>query len=98
NGQSPDIYIPLNRTGYCCARGAGGLGVVVRLKDRATRAQFQRELEARSQALAAEFAATNRDVRFVASDLDQFLLGDRRRLVDWLLASVATLISIAIAN
>src|SRR4051812_5846578 len=48
NGQSPDIYTPLNRAEYCCQRGGGASGGVARLKPNVARTQFDSELDARS--------------------------------------------------
>ena len=97
-GQSPDIYIPLNRAEFWGARGAGGLGVIARLRPGVGKARFQSELDSRAAVLGFEFPATNRDLRFGATDLSTFLIGDRLRLLYWLMISVLILLLVALAN
>lgn len=94
-GQSADVYLPLNRTEYFGARGPGGLGVIARLQPGVSPSQFDAELQARSEGLAAQFPGSNAGVAFVARDLASALLGDRWRLLQWLLAAVATLLLVA---
>ena len=54
-GQSADVYLPLNRAEYWGARGTGGLGVIARLRTGVRLNQFEAELQARSEGLAAQF-------------------------------------------
>ncbi|HEY3835489.1 MAG TPA: ABC transporter permease, partial [Bryobacteraceae bacterium] len=97
-GTSPDIYIPLNRGDYWRWRGGGGLGVIARLKDGMRRDGFQSELDLRASRLAAEFPATNRNLKFTADTLTAFLLGDRLVLLRWLTVAAVLLLVIAMAN
>ena len=97
-GQSADVYVPLNRTEYFGARGPGGLGAIVRLRPGVSLSQFDAELQARSTGLAAQFPGSNAGVAFVAGDLASALLGERLRLLQWLLAAVVTLLLVAMAN
>jgi putative ABC transport system permease protein len=97
-GESPDIYIPLNRSDFWGARGMGGLGVIARLKPAVRMERFQAELDSRSTALASGFPATNRDIRFAATDAASFLLGNRLRLLHWLMAAVLVLLTVSLAN
>ncbi len=97
-GQSPDIYIPLNRADYWNSRGAGGLGAVVKLKPATTPQQFQAILDARSTALASQFPATNRNLRFTSNSLTVSLLGDRLPLLRWLMMAALVLLLVAMAN
>ena len=98
HGQSPDIYIPLNRTDYWHARGAGGLGAVLKLKPAVSPQQFQASLDARSAALASQFPVTNRDLHFASNSLTVSLLGDRLPLLRWLTLAALVLLLVAMAN
>ena len=97
-GQSPDIYIPLNRTDYFSSHGAGGLGTIARLKPGVRRDAFQSELSVRAAALASQYPATNRDVRFAATGISSYLLGDRLLLLRWLMLASLLLLLVAMAN
>ena len=97
-GQSPDIYIPLNRADYWHARGAGGLGAIVKLKPAVSPQQFQSAMDARSAALASQFPATHRDLHFTSSSLTVSLLGDRLPLLRWLTIAALILLLVAMAN
>ncbi len=97
-GEDADIYLPLNRDEYLGARGAGGLGAIARLRPGASVHQFSEELKASSHALAAQHPGTHAELLFVARDLTSVLMGDRLRLLDWLLAAVGTLVLVAMAN
>jgi len=88
-GQSPDLYIPLN-VDFWGPRGAGGPEAIARLRDSASLASLRAELAARPPETG--------DVRFEAQPLATFLLGDRRQLLEWLLAAVAILLAVATAN
>lgn len=98
DGMSPDIYIPLNRADYWGARGAGALRGMVRMKPGTTAARLQSELDARSRSLAERFPATNRGLLFRATGLSASFLGDRLRLLRWLLAAVSILLVVAVSN
>jgi predicted permease len=107
-GQSPDIYIPLNRADYCCvhdldahgviARGSGTLWAIGRMAGDVTHRQLEAGLKTRSQVLASARASTNRGVVFEAQDLTAFLLGDRARLIQWFGFAAAIFLLIASAN
>jgi predicted permease len=97
-GESPDIYIPLSRTDYWNFRGGGGLGAIALLKPGVRVDRFQSELAVRATALASQFSSTNRDVRFKATGITSFLLGDRLLLLRWLMISVLLLLLVAMAN
>jgi putative ABC transport system permease protein len=97
-GQSPDIYIPLDRATYLGPHGPGGLGVVARLQPGTSGSRFQAQLDARANELATRFPATNTGMQFLATSLSTALLGDRWRLLNWLLAAILVLVLIAIAN
>jgi putative ABC transport system permease protein len=97
-GQSPEIYIPLPRTDYWNTRGAGGLGVIARLRSGVSFAQFQSQLDSHGIALESSFPASNRGLVFRASALTGFLLGGRIAMLGWLAAAVAVLILVAMAN
>lgn len=97
-GESPQIYIPLNRVDYWNGRGAGGLGAIARLAAGGQARQFQSELNARSSELAERFAATNKEVRFRTEDLNASLIGSRFKLIYWMWAAIATLLLISVAN
>ena len=71
---------------------------MARLTQSATLSQFSLELEARASALAVEFPVSNQDVQLVASPLGFYMLGERLSLLKWLLAAVAILLMISIAN
>ena len=71
-GQSPDTYIPLNKADHWHARGAGGLGAIVRLKPAISSQQFQTGLDAHSAALASQFPATNRGSSLHIKQLNRF--------------------------
>jgi predicted permease len=90
-GESADIYIPLNRADYFELRGPGSLGTIARLRPRA---HFVDELAARSQALASQVPG----VAFRARDLNTVMLGDRLKLLRWLLAAVVVVLLVAMAN
>ncbi len=97
-GESPEIYIPLNRADFWRDRGAGGLGAIARLGPTGQPGQFQAELEARSNELAERFPVTSRELKFRAGDLTTALIGDRVKLLYWMWAAIGTLLLISIAN
>ncbi len=97
-GESPDIYIPLNRSNYWKSRGGGGLGVVARLKPEVRIEGFRAELAVRANTLASQFPSTNREIRFEAVSITSFLLGNRLLLLRWLMLAVLLLLLVAMAN
>ncbi len=97
-GESPDIYIPLSRADYWNSRGGGGLGAIARLKPGVRIERFQSELAVRTAALASQFPSTNRNVRFAATRVTSFLLGDRLLILRWLMTAVLLLLLVAMAN
>ena len=97
-GESPEIYIPLNRGDFWNDRGAGALGAIVRLRSGVRAQQLQAELDARAIELAERFPATNKELQFRAADLTKSLLGARVKLLYWLWAAIGTLLLISVAN
>jgi predicted permease len=97
-GESPDIYIPLSREDYWNSRGGGGLGAVAMLKPGVGIEPFQSELAVRCAALASQFPATDRNIRFSAIRISSFLLGDRLLILRWLMIAVLLLLLVAMAN
>jgi len=97
-GQSPDIYIPLSRVDHWNSRGAGALGVIALLRPGVRLERFRSELLVRSAVLESQFPSTNRDVRFTATNIVSFLLGDRLLVLRWLTIAVMLLLLVAMAN
>jgi predicted permease len=92
---APDLIIPLARADYCCARGGGAQQAIARLRDPG---RFGAELRVASNALAAEFPATNSAVQFVPVSFREHLFGPRLPAVRWILAGALCLVLIAAAN
>jgi putative ABC transport system permease protein len=97
-GESPDIYIPLNHKDYWNSRGGGGLSAIARLRSGVSIEEFRSELRFRGGALESQFPATNRNLQFGTSRISDFLLGDRLILLRWLMIAVLLLLLIAMAN
>ena len=80
------------------ARGAHTLAAFVRLKDGATRAAVQEEMNALAAQLAQQYPRSNHDVRFILHELRQNVAGDVRQPLLILLATVACVLLIACVN
>ena len=80
------------------AGGAHTLAAFVRLKDGATRAAVQEEMNALAAQLAQQYPRSNHDVRFILHELRQNVAGDVRQPLLILLATVACVLLIACVN
>ncbi|HEY0155690.1 MAG TPA: ABC transporter permease [Thermoanaerobaculia bacterium] len=79
-------------------RGAIWMGVLVRLKDNATRQQFQTELTTISKRIEQQFPEENTGVRFLAEPLHDMLVSDVRPALIVLMCAVGVVLLIGCAN
>jgi predicted permease len=86
-GANPDVYIPLDRADYCCARESRTLKGIGRLAPGSTRA-----------AASAEMTALSEPAHFDAVRLESALLGSWERSLFFLAIASALLMLVAATN
>jgi predicted permease len=86
DGENPDVYIPLDRTDYCCKAGVRTLGGIARLRERTSRGAAATEVSAISS------------WHYDLAPLQSGLLGERERPLILLGLAAALLLLVAATN
>jgi predicted permease len=93
DGESPDLYIPLDRKDYCCRPDARGLSGIARIAPGVSSGAASEHLAA----LATTFASSQklRQFSYIATPLKVFLVKNQKRtlLLLWLAVAVLGIIS-----
>jgi predicted permease len=96
DGESPDIYIPLDRKDYCCMPDARGLNGIARIAQGVSAGAAGEHLNALAAGVAARQNMSH--FSYIATSLQVFLAGKQERTLLLLWLAVAVLGMIAALN
>lgn len=97
-GETPDLYFPLDRQVYCCGRDVRTLGAIALLAPGVSVANAEAELPVVSKRLGTAHPETNRRVQFRLTSLRDSLSRSHRTPLLLLLAAVGLLMLVTTAN